>query len=233
MTKQNKGTKKRHSGEYIYKCLREEILTLKLKPQTQLDEISLAERFELSRSPVRNALSRLVAEGLATMLPNRTTIVTPFNIEDFPEYISALDLLQRAVTRLTAIRRSDEELANIKRINEDYTEAAKQGDYQLMFELNKQFHLTVAQAGKNPYLIEYYQKLLEEGQRLLYLQFDYIVSNIELDKLATEHQEIIEAIAQSNPQMAEDAAHNHTMLFQGRFWDYMKQNLTAQMSVII
>lgn len=89
---------RRHGGRYIYEELRRQILTLKLKPGVQLDEVSLAAQFGLSRSPVRDALARLVTEGLVTILPNRTTLVTPFEIEEFPNYIAALDLIQRAVT---------------------------------------------------------------------------------------------------------------------------------------
>ncbi len=60
---------RRHGGRYIYEELRRQILTLKLKPGVQLDEVSLAAQFGLSRSPVRDALARLVTEGLVTILP--------------------------------------------------------------------------------------------------------------------------------------------------------------------
>lgn len=50
-------------------------------------------------------IARLISEGLVSILPNSTTLVTPFEIEEFPDYISALDLIQRAVTRLAALSR--------------------------------------------------------------------------------------------------------------------------------
>lgn len=218
---------KQHSGKLVYEQIRYEILTLKLKPSTQLDEISLAARFKLSRSPVRDALARLVAEGLATNLPNRTTIVTPFNIEDFPQYISALDLLQRSVTRLAAINRTEDDLQEIKRINQIYVTTLLKKDYQEMFSLNRQFHMQIAKASGNTYLAEYYGKLLEEGQRLLYLQFDYI-SNLALP-LEADHDEMIKSIELKDADAAEAAAHQHTLLFQARFLDYMSQNLTQHM----
>lgn len=218
---------KQHSGKLVYEQIRYEILTLKLKPSTQLDEISLAARFKLSRSPVRDALARLVAEGLATNLPNRTTIVTPFNIEDFPQYISALDLLQRSVTRLAAINRTEDDLQEIKRINQIYVTTLLKKDYQEMFSLNRQFHMQIAKASGNTYLAEYYGKLLEEEQRLLYLQFDYI-SNLALP-LEADHDEMIKSIELKDADAAEAAAHQHTLLFQARFLDYMSQNLTQNM----
>ena len=77
---ETEGGGRRHGGRYVYEELRKQILTLKLKPGVQLDEISLAAQFGLSRSPVRDAIARLSSEGLVTILPNRTTLVTPFEI---------------------------------------------------------------------------------------------------------------------------------------------------------
>lgn len=233
MAKDNEpeGGARRHSGRYIYEELRKQILTLKLKPGVQLDEVSLAAQFGLSRSPVRDALARLITEGLVTILPNRTTLVTPFEIEEFPNYISALDLIQRAVTRLAATQHRDEDLEAIRKADAAYLKAVTDGDYQHMSELNKAFHMAIAHAGRNPYFINYYERLLGEGQRLLHLHFDHIVSSASNHRLGRDHEEMIAAIAARDADAAEKAAHEHTMLFQRRFLDYMQQNLTAKMSV--
>lgn len=221
---------KRHGGRYIYEELRKQILTLKLKPGVPLDEVSLAAQFGLSRSPVRDALARLISEGLVTILPNRTLLVTPFEIEEFPNYISALDLIQRAVTRLAALHRTDEDLVRIRAADAAYLDAVSAGDFQAMSETNKALHMAIAEAGKNPYFISYYEKLLGEGQRLLHLHFDYIVSTASAP-IGRDHDEIVDAIQARNADDAEKAAHEHTMLFQRRFLAYLQQNLTAKMSV--
>lgn len=222
---------RRHGGRFIYEELRKQILTLKLKPGAPLDEVSLATQFGLSRSPVRDALARLITEGLVTILPNRTTLVTPFEIEEFPNYVAALDLIQRAVSRLAALQRTEDEMARIRAAEEAYMSSISLGDFQAMTELNKVLHLEIARAGKNPYLTSYYEKLLGEGQRLLHLHFDYIVSSASQSKLGRDHEDIVEAIAARNADAAENAAHEHTMLFQRRFLDYMQQNLTSQIKL--
>ena len=222
---------RRHGGRYIYEELRKQILTLKLKPGVQLDEVSLAAQFGLSRSPVRDVLARLITEGLVIILPNRTTLVTPFEIEEFPNYISALDLIQRAVTRLAATQHRAEDLEAIRQADAAYLQAVTTGDFQAMSELNKAFHMAIAHAGRNPYFISYYERLLGEGQRLLHLHFDHVVSSASAHRLGRDHDDIVDAIASRDPDAAEAAAHEHTMLFQRRFLDYMQQNLTARMSV--
>ena len=91
--------------------------------------------------------------------------------------------------------------------------------------------MAIAHACRYPYFINYYERLLGEGQRLLHLHFDHIVSNASSIKLGRDHDEIINAIAARDADAAEAAAHEHTMLFQRRFLDYMQQNLTARMSI--
>ncbi|OXC71765.1 GntR family transcriptional regulator [Caballeronia sordidicola] len=222
---------RRHGGRYIYEELRKQILTLKLKPGAQLDEVSLAAQFGLSRSPVRDALARLSSEGLVTILPNRTTLVTPFEIEEFPKYISALDLIQRAVSRLAATQHTVSDLARIRKADVAYLEAVSSGDFQAMSETNKALHMAIAHAASNPYFVGYYERLLGEGQRLLHLHFDFTLSSPTATKLGRDHDELIDAIARRDADAAEKAAHEHTMLFQKRFLDYMRQNLTESVAI--
>ncbi|SAL55121.1 GntR family transcriptional regulator [Caballeronia arvi] len=231
-TTETEGSGRRHGGRYIYEELRKQILTLQLKPGAPLDEVSLAAQFGLSRSPVRDALARLISEGLVTILPNRTTLVTPFEIEEFPKYISALDLIQRAVTRLAALYRTESDLARIRKADDTYMRAIDSGDFNAMSETNKGLHMAIAHAANNPYFIGYYERLLGEGQRLLHLHFDYTVTSPSATKLGRDHADIIDAIARKDADAAEQLAHEHTMLFQKRFLDYMRQNMTESMAVL-
>lgn len=222
---------RRHGGRFVYEALRKQILTLELRPGTQLDEVSLANQFGVSRSPVRDALARLIAERLVTILPNRTTLVAPFEIEEFPNYIAALDLTQRAVTRLAALNRSDADMAKIRAANERYVTALASEGFQTMTEQNKAFHMVIARAGGNPYLTTYYERLLDEGQRLLHLHFDFVISSRNLTQPEQDHDTLMDAIERRQADAAERAAHDHTMLFRDRFLDFMKQNLTAGLSI--
>jgi DNA-binding GntR family transcriptional regulator len=231
-TAETEASGRRHGGRYIYEELRKQILTLQIRPGAPLDEVSLAAQFGLSRSPVRDALARLISEGLVTILPNRTTLVTPFEIEEFPKYISALDLIQRAVTRLAASHRTEADLVRIRKADDIYLQAVESGDFQAMSETNKALHMAIAHAANNPYFVGYYERLLGEGQRLLHLHFDFTISSPTAAKLGRDHDELIDAIARKDADAADKAAHEHTMLFQKRFLDYMRQNMTESMTVL-
>ena len=97
------------------------------------------------------------------------------------------------------------------------------GDFQRMTDLSRAFHVEIARAGKNSYLSDYYEKLLDEGQRLLHLHFDYLIGNASGTGQGRDHDKLVAAIADAE----EHAAHEHTMLFQRRFLNYLQQNLTA------
>ncbi|MED5611492.1 FCD domain-containing protein [Pseudomonas sp. JH-2] len=145
--------------------------------------------------------------------------------------MAAPDLLQRAVTRLAAIQRNDEDLERIRAAETAYMTSITSGDFQAMTEPNKALHMEISRAGKNPCLTGYYERLLGEGQRLSHLYFDFIISAASADSTGRDHAEIVEAIAARDADAAEKAAHEHTMLFQRRFLDFMQQNLTSRMKI--
>ena len=98
----------------VYEAVRKSILDLTLKPGVSLDEVSLAREFDMSRTPIREALVRLAAEGLVTALPNRNTIVTPIDFVRLPVYFEALTLMYRVTARGAAVHRTDADLKLVR-----------------------------------------------------------------------------------------------------------------------
>lgn len=86
--------RKRGSGvSTVYETLRREIIELTLVPGSPIDEAQLAERFALSRTPIREALVRLAAENLITTLTNRATIVSQIDFLNLSSFFDALTLM--------------------------------------------------------------------------------------------------------------------------------------------
>lgn len=221
----------------VYQVLREEILRMTLRPGVTLDETSLGERFGLSRSPVREALIKLAGEGLATTLPNRTTIVAPMDFASMPRFLDALDLLQRVTTRLAAVYRDDNDLVAIRHAQSAYERGAAKSirtrDSVPMIEANHAFHMAVARACKNAYYVAFYRRLLDEGRRMLHLHFEFQAADpgLRVADLAADHTAMVDAIERRDADEAERIAHRHAAMFRGRFMRYMDQNLTAGMRV--
>lgn len=211
----------------VYEALRKEILSLTLAPGELLDEMTLSRRFGFSRSPIREALIRLVGDGLVVNLPNRTTIVAPVDITQFPRYVDALDIAQRVNTRLAAELRSEADLTAITAAQRDFIKAVEAKDHLAMSATNKAFHMAIARAGKNAYMASFYEKLLDEGRRILHLHFDYIERTRDGRLLTDEHEEMIDAIRARDADRADRLAHAHTRQFRDQFLAYLQQNYTA------
>ena len=227
----NGGKRTRGEGALkIYRSLRHDILTLSMAPGELLDEVRIAQRFEVSRSPVREALIRLSSEGLVQTLPNKSTMVAPLNIEELPQYLDALDLMQRVTTHLAASLRSDADLAAIKRRQAAFETALARRDALAMIETNRDFHIAIAEAGGNRHFTMLYTRLLDEGRRLLRLYFRSFDDGLP-PELAVEHHQIIEAIEKGDTALAERCAHDHAMQVGDRMLEYLGTRRTAEIAV--
>lgn len=215
----------------VYETLRNEILSLALPPGQLLDEMTLAERFDMSRSPVREALIRLGADELVVTLSNRSTIVAPIEVATFPKYVEALDIAQRMNTRLAAALRTEADLKTIAKRLKIFEAAVKTGNHLAMSEANKEFHMAIAHAGKNQYLASFYEKLLSQGQRILHLHFEYLERTHEGYLLTDEHTLMLDAIRDKNVELADELAHAHTRQFQDNFINFMRENYTTDVAL--
>lgn len=209
---------------FAYDTLRDEILSLALEPGQLLDETTLADRFGMSRSPVREALIRLAGEELVVTLANRSTIVAPIDVIGFPKYVEALDIAQRMNTRLAAELRTEADLKAIARRQKEFEASVKAGRHLAMSLANKDFHMAIAAAGRNPYLAGFYERLLDQGRRMLHLHFQYIERTRDGYLLTDEHAAMLEAIRDRDVSRADALAHAHTRQFRNNFIDFMKEN---------
>ena len=173
---------------------------------------------------MREALIRLSGEDLVVTLSNRSTIVAPIDIQSFPKYVEALDIAQRMNTRLAAELRSEADLKAIAARQRDFVSAVKSGRHLAMSEANKNFHMAIAQAGRNPYLSAFYERLLNQGRRMLHLHFAYLEQGDGEVLLTDEHDEMLAAIRDRDVARADALAHAHTRQFRDNFISYMTQN---------
>jgi len=211
-------------AQEVYRILRQEILTLEIPPGRFLDENQIAERFNLSRSPVREALIRLTGDGLVISPSNRTNQIAPLDISLFPKYIESLDVTQRMINRLAAQLRTDTDIEKMIACQNAYQEAVKPNNYLAMSEANKAYHMAIAEASKNPYVTQFYRRLLDEGQRMLHLHFEYLME-VERDNInVDEHSKMTQSIIDQDVELAEKIAHEHVCLFRDRFLRFLQRN---------
>lgn len=214
----------------VFERLRDEILSMELRPGQLIDESNLADRFEVSRSPVREALVRLAAEGLVVTVPNKGTVVAPLNLDEFPAYVDALDLIQRAVFRLAARHHTDADLVSIRAANEEFRTHVRANDALGMIRQNATLHLAMAAAGRNRILTDTYRRILDEGRRTLRLYFRSYGDTLP-ESLCDAHDAQIAAIAAGDEALAERLAHEHAEEVHQRFLRYMGERNSRDLTV--
>ena len=201
--------RKRGSGvKLVYDILREEILDLKLAPGSAVDEVQLSERFQLSRTPIREALVRLAGEGLIETLPNRSTLVSNIDFINLGSYFDALVLMYRVTTRLAAQNHRPEDLPQLRQRHEAYAEAFHSRNTLAMIYTNVAFHAAIAEAGRNLYFTSFFRRLLDQGQRILrlyYRSYDEQFPQTFID----EHAAILTAIETRDVEEADRLAKPH------------------------
>ena len=92
------------------------------------------------------------------------------------------------------------------------------------------FHMAVAYAGKNTYLASFYERLLNHGQRMLHLHFEYLERTGDGYLLTDEHELMLEAIHSKNVARADELAHAHIRQFQDNFTAFLRENYTTDVS---
>lgn len=205
----SKPERKRGQGvKFVYEILRDDILNLALPPGSPIDEIQLAERLSMSRTPIREALVRLAGEGLVTTLPNRSTVVSNIDFLNMHQFFDALTLMYRVTTRLAAEYRSDADLAKIRKLQTAFGQAVDNQDALAMISCNREFHAAIARAGRNPYYTGLFCRLLDEGRRVLRIYYSSFDDHLPR-RYVDEHDDIIAAIDARDIEEADRLARQH------------------------
>jgi DNA-binding GntR family transcriptional regulator len=231
MAEERQERRRGEGARLVYDTMRDEILNLTLPPGEAIDEIGLAERLSMSRTPIREALVRLAGDGLVLTLPNRSTVVAPIDFLNLHHFYDALTLMYRVTTRLAAEHHRPADLEAIQARQAEFAAAVTAGDEMSMIATNRNFHLAIAEAGGNPYYIQLFTRLLDEGRRILRLYYypsfqpslphPYITEHAamiaaitardvaECDRLATAHANQI--VQQIRALVARDTRQNHPL----------------------
>ena len=150
--------------------LREEILWVRIAPGSALDERALAARFEVSRTPIREALLLLAGERLVQFLPNRTSIVAHFSLDNAGDYLDTALIISRAVARAAALS-GRAEAAPLNEHVERFVQAVEDDDWEasLKSELDALRHL--AGLSRNIFLIKFFDQVIDAGMRMRVLHY--------------------------------------------------------------
>lgn len=145
--------------------IRDIILHGDLEDGVKIPEAQLCAQFEVSRTPLREALKALATEGLVTLRPNRGAIVTPLNAEVLREVFEAKEALERFIGRYAAIRATKADLHALEDLHRALQHAETRKNARSYSELNARFHDQLAAATHNSQVQQIYANLQVQVRR--------------------------------------------------------------------
>ncbi|MBD8067924.1 GntR family transcriptional regulator [Bacillus sp. PS06] len=197
--------------EYVYEELKSNILSGIYKPGDKLTEISLANELEVSRTPVRDAVHRLEAEGLVSLTPHKGITVKKLTKKDVQDFHQIRIVLEGLAAKLAALNATDQELELFKEfligMEEVYDREKEHEQYKEIAKKNVEFHQMICQIAKNDMLT----KMLDSLSIPIAVARASNWTNFKERKnqAMVEHREIAKAIISKDAELAQAITEKH------------------------
>lgn len=141
-------------SDRIYQLVKERIIRHELQAGSRLMEQDIADNLGVSRTPVREAIGRLTAEGLVEAVPRRGVFVAAPSVSDIKDLYEVREALEVLATRLAIPLLTDEDISALEQSLSDFQTALEDGEFLASFELDKAFHEKLVELSGNKKLVE-------------------------------------------------------------------------------
>jgi DNA-binding GntR family transcriptional regulator len=192
--------------EHVAQRLRTMLVEGRLSPGAKLNERELTEILQVSRTPLREAIKRLAAEGLVELVPNRGAIAVSLSETDVRDTFEVMAGLEAMSGELAAQRITAEELAEIKAMQFEMMAAYTRRDLSSYYRLNSLIHEAINAAAKNPVLTATYNQV---NARLQALRFRSNQDGDKWSRAVKEHEKMIDALAAHDGPTMRELLLNH------------------------
>lgn len=192
----------------VTNAIRDAIVDGDYEPGQKLSEVNLSEYYQVSRTPIREALKQLEREGLVEIIPRVGTCVTKPTEKELKELFTVKEVLEGLAAGLLAVNRSTEEIKRIQKSVADMEKAIQTSDNKLYVNANTVFHKAILEGADNSKLSYMLNLLLNQipYNRYVYLTIE---DPKRLKKSLNEHKAILAAIEKGDPEEAEKAMREH------------------------
>ena len=209
----------RHPGslrEEAYEAIKLRIITCALKPGEYVNELQLSVLLAIGRTPVHQALERLMLEGMVDIIPHKGAIVRPFRINEVLQIAEARSINEIHCARLAAERAGDHNVAALEDILARTKHWASVRNVEKLVLLDRAFHRELASAAQNDALAELLRGLHERSLRFWFV---YHGAPDQHDNVRRQHQTILAAVRKRDPKSAETSMRVHM--------ESLRQNIAA------
>lgn len=189
--------------EFVAAKIRQFIREGDFEPGQKLDQSELADRLNVSRSPVREALRTLAAEGLVRTYPHRGSVVAELSLNDLEEICDLRGLAEGRLAYLGAPKLTDENIATLQTLLEASNQTT---DLDRWLDFNQRFHHTLYQAANRPRFLALVQSL--RNSMAPYIR-EYVTSSKHMLKTQIDHKRIFEACLKRDGELAKKETRIH------------------------
>jgi len=172
--------------------LRQRIVEGQIAPGAKLNERQLSEQLQVSRTPLREAIKMLAAEGLVELLPNRGAVAASLSEQDVADTFEVIAGLEGQSGELAAQRITDAEMAEIRALHYEMLAAFTRRDLSTYYRLNAQIHTLINAAARNPVLTQTWRNV---NARLQALRFRSNFDEAKWQRAVKEHERMVELLA--------------------------------------
>jgi DNA-binding GntR family transcriptional regulator len=180
--------------EEVAELLRQRIFKREMEPGSWIDELKIAEACGISRTPLREALKVLAAEGLVTMKVRRGAYVTDVSEQDLHDVYHLLSLLESDAAGVVATHASDAQVEELQALHKQLEAAARPGkvDRERFFEINERFHMRLLAIANNRWRD---QMVLDLRKVMKLNRHNSLLKSGRIQESLAEHRAIMEALA--------------------------------------
>jgi DNA-binding GntR family transcriptional regulator len=197
-------------SDKAYQLIRHKIITLELPPKTAIDEQALMQDLQVGRTPIREALQRLAAEGLVFLAPRRGMFVSEISITDLQKVFELRMVLEGFCARLAAERATEIQLAAMRALVRELDVTDDKDGIALM-AVDEKYHELLYQAADNEFLADMLRRLHTQSFRIWHLVLDRLGS---VRGAMEQHIAVTEALEERDGALAETLVQEHILQFQ-------------------
>ncbi len=190
--------------EEVAERLRQRIFNRELAPGNWIDELRLAKEYGISRTPLREALKVLAAEGLVTMKVRRGAYVTEVNEKDLTDVYHLLGLLEADAAGVVAAQATPAQLKELQSLHNDLEKAVK--NRERFFEINEAFHMHLLAVANN----RWRDQMVADLRKVMKLnRHNSLLKSGRMQDSLTEHRAIMQALAARDAHAAAQRMREH------------------------
>ena len=235
MTKQRKGS----LVDLAYDALKRKIIKRDLKPGEYLDEKLLMTEIGVGRTPLRQAILLLKNENFIESQVNKSSYIKEFSLDEVKELYETLAIVEKNVAFLAALRVNAHELEGIRAVQrkldhmiEKSEKSLDPNEYEKLCwefnELNFEFHIRIAAAGKNRFLQKVHYGIRNQAERFSSVTFIRMMENSTekreyIQNISTQHHEIIRCLEHHDQTRITDLMVKHVIFFQNQIFNSMME----------